>query len=93
MSQKILDKLEEYEQLAYDDGYGEDWLIDVGEGFKFYVRDCIANHTRVSISGFIQYIDNLASNKNSDINESLKNIREKIKNGDSTSTDHSLLNK
>ena len=28
--------LEQWEQEAYHDGYGADWLAEIGEGVKFY---------------------------------------------------------
>ena len=34
------EQLERYEQVAYEGGYGADWLADVGEGVKFYAMMC-----------------------------------------------------
>lgn len=92
MSQKILDKLEEYEQLAYDGGYGDEWLESVGEGFKFYIKDCITENVRPSINGFVKYLNGIASKdcEQSEFNERLKMIKDKIKSGNSSSIDHSL---
>lgn len=59
MSQRLLEKLERYEQDAYNGGYGEDWLIDVGEGFKFYIRDCTDKNEKATIKGFEKYIDKM----------------------------------
>ncbi|WP_064199036.1 hypothetical protein [Brevibacillus brevis] len=59
-AEKLLEKLEKYEQAAYDGSCGEDWYIGIGEGFKLYVRDCIENDNSVTISGFVKWIDNLA---------------------------------
>ena len=30
------ESLEQWEQEAYHDGYGADWLADIGEGVKYY---------------------------------------------------------
>jgi len=59
MSKRLLDKLEKYEQEAYNAGCGADWLTDIGEGFKFYVEQCIQNNQATTIRGFEKYIDNL----------------------------------
>ena len=59
MSKKLLDKLEKYEQKAYDGGYGSDWLENIGEGFKFYIKDCVNKNLRPTIKGFEKYIDNI----------------------------------
>lgn len=32
------ESLEQWEQEAYHDGYGADWLADIGEGVKYYAR-------------------------------------------------------
>lgn len=60
MSKKLLDKLEKYEQQAYNGGYGQDWLEQIGEGFKFYIRDCVNENKKPTIKGFEKYIDNIA---------------------------------
>ncbi len=60
MSKKLLEKLEEYEQIAYDGGFGDEWLEDVAEGFKFYIRDCVDSGGRATISGFAKYLDKKA---------------------------------
>jgi hypothetical protein len=57
---ELLQKLEEYEQLAYDGHLGTDWLIEIGEGFKFYIKDCVNKNEKVTISGFEKYIDGKA---------------------------------
>jgi len=61
-AEKLLEKLERYEQQAYDGGFGSDWLEEIGEGFRFYVADCIDNKRRMSISGFAAWIDEMAKN-------------------------------
>jgi len=60
MSKKLLNKLEKYEQQAYSGGYGVDWLEQVGEGFKVYIRKCVEDNIRRTIEGFERYIDKLA---------------------------------
>lgn len=60
MSEKLLEKLESYEQEAYNGGYGTDWLENVGEGFKFYIQECIDKNIRPTIKGFEKYIDGMA---------------------------------
>lgn len=62
-AEKLLEKLEAYEQIAYDGGFGEDWLVEIGEGFKFYVRDCIEQGKSVTMVGFIKKIDEMAKEK------------------------------
>jgi hypothetical protein len=63
MSKKLLDKLESYEQRAYDGGYGSDWLENIGEGFKFYIQVCVDKNIKSTIKGFEKYIDDMASKK------------------------------
>ncbi|MBV6717263.1 hypothetical protein [Paenibacillus chitinolyticus] len=62
-AEKLLEKLEAYEQSAYGGGYGADWLAEIGEGFKFYVRDCIEQGKSVTMSGFVNRIDRMAIDK------------------------------
>ena len=57
MSKKLLDKLEGYEQQAYDGGYGSDWLESIGEGFKFYIQACVDKNIKPTVKGFEKYID------------------------------------
>jgi hypothetical protein len=59
MSKRLLEKLERYEQEAYDGHFGEDWLCDVGEGFKFYIKDCVIQNKRATIKGFENYLDKI----------------------------------
>ena len=49
--------LEQWEQEAYHDGYGADWLADVGEGIKYYAMDCETKGRRPTFAGLIRYID------------------------------------
>jgi hypothetical protein len=60
MSKKLLEKLEKYEQEAYDGCIGSDWLANIGEGFKFYIKECINKNIKPSINGFEKFIDSLA---------------------------------
>lgn len=62
-AQKLLRKLEGYEQEAYDAAMGCDWLEAIGEGFKFYVRQCADEGMPVTMSGFEKYVDELAREK------------------------------
>ena len=59
MSQALLNKLEKYEQTAYSGGFGEDWLIDVGEGFKFYIQECVDKNKRATIKGFAEKLEKM----------------------------------
>ena len=49
--------LEAWEQEAYQDGYGADWLSDIGEGVKYYAMECEAKGRRPTFAGLIRYID------------------------------------
>lgn len=62
-AQNILAKLEAYEDSAYEGGIGVDWLAEIGEGFKYYVRECIENDVPVSMQGFYKKIDQMASER------------------------------
>lgn len=59
-AKELLEKLESYEQSAYDGGIGVDWLANIGEGFKFYVQSCLEEGKRVTIAGFEKWIDERA---------------------------------
>lgn len=59
MSKHLLTKLERYEEEAYEGGYGSDWLEQVGEGFKFYIQECVTSGRRATITGFERYLDAL----------------------------------
>ena len=50
-------ELEAWEQEAYHDGYGADWLADVGEGVKYYAMECEVAGKRPTFAGLIRYID------------------------------------
>lgn len=62
-AEQLLEKLEAYEQSAYDEGFGMDWTSDIGEGFKFYVKDCIAQGKTITIAGFVRRINEMAVEK------------------------------
>ena len=49
------ESLEQWEQEAYHDGYGADWLADVGEGVKYYAMDCETKGRRLYESGSNHY--------------------------------------
>jgi hypothetical protein len=50
-------KLEEWETVAYTQAWGNEWIETIGEGFKFYARDCAALKSRMSISGFMKWLN------------------------------------
>ena len=50
------ESLEQWEQEAYHDGYGADWLADIGEGVKYYAMECEAKGRRPTFAGLIRYI-------------------------------------
>lgn len=60
---KTLRLLEAYEQYAYDGGFGEDWLVDVGEGFKFFIRFCDASGIKPTIPRFMRWIKTRIADK------------------------------
>ncbi|MBS6283628.1 MULTISPECIES: hypothetical protein [Intestinimonas] len=53
---KYSELLECWEQEAYHDHYGEDWLAEIGEGVKFYAVTCEAEGKRPTFAGLIRYI-------------------------------------
>jgi hypothetical protein len=63
MSKQLLEKLERYEQEAYDGGYGSTYLEAIGEGFKFYIQQCVETKIRPTIKGFEKYIDKIHNDK------------------------------
>ncbi len=62
-AERLLQKLERYEQEAYNGEFGSDWLEDIGEGFKFYVEECAAENKPVTIKGFEKHIDAMRNGK------------------------------
>jgi len=59
---KLYKKLEAYENLAYEGGNGLDWLAEIGEHFKFYVKECEENKTEPTFEGWVARVDKLARN-------------------------------
>jgi len=59
MSKKLLEKLEKYENEAYKSASGVDWLEIIGEGFKFYIKECVNDNKIATIKGFEKYIDEM----------------------------------
>lgn len=53
---KYSELLECWEQEAYHDHYGEDWLVEIGEGVKFYAVKCEAEGKRPTFAGLIRHI-------------------------------------
>lgn len=51
-AKKLLEKLERYEQEHYAGQCGQDWLESIGEGFKFYIEDCIEMNIKPTLEGF-----------------------------------------
>lgn len=49
-------KLEAWEEIAFSQSWGSDWLEQIGEGFKFYARACADENRRMSISGFMLWL-------------------------------------
>lgn len=54
------EQLEAWEQEAYSGGYGEDWLIDVGEGVKFYANLCEGSKKRPTFAGLMKHLSTMA---------------------------------
>ena len=47
------EQLERYEQVAYERGYGADWLTDVGKGVQFYAMMCEERGKRPTFAGLM----------------------------------------
>ena len=60
---RTLRLLESYEQYAYSGGFGEDWLVDVGEGFKFFVQFCDNAGITPTIPRFMRWIETRIADK------------------------------
>ncbi len=58
---KYSEKLEQWEQEAYNGGYGSDWLGEVGEGVKFYVMSCEAKGKRPTFTGLMNYLESMSN--------------------------------
>lgn len=57
---KIIDKLNQYENKAYEGGCGNEYLSELGEGFKLYLGECRGNNKEPTIEGFVKWIDRFA---------------------------------
>jgi len=57
---KLYRKLEAYENSAYEGGVGCDWLSEIGEKYKFYVKECEENNIAPTFEGWVTYVDKLA---------------------------------
>ena len=60
---KKSDLLEAYERYAYSGGFGEDWLVDIGEGFKFFIQYCEDGGITPTIPRFMRWIENRIADK------------------------------
>ena len=61
---KTLRLLEAYERYAYSGGFGNDWLSDVGEGFKFFIEFCDKNEIKPTVPRFMRWIESRIADKN-----------------------------
>lgn len=55
--------LEQWEQEAYNGGYGADWLSEIGEGIKFFAIECEMQGKQPTFTGLIRYLDNLRGHR------------------------------
>lgn len=53
---KYSEKLEAWEQAAYTEGWGCDWLEEIGEGVKFYAMLCEAGGETPTFAGLMRYL-------------------------------------
>ena len=53
------ERLEQLERLAYQGGFGADWLEDVGENVKFYAIACEQRGVRPTFKGLVDHIEAL----------------------------------
>ncbi|MBG9689471.1 hypothetical protein ABD91_00830 [Lysinibacillus sphaericus] len=58
--QKTIKKLEYYEQEAFNEGFGSDWLSDIGEDLRFYFIECHDKEITPSLQEFLYRIDKKA---------------------------------
>ncbi|MCC9090717.1 hypothetical protein [Bacillus pumilus] len=58
-AKKMADMLEDYEQKAYAEYFGVDWLSDVGENLKNYMINCHLEKRAPSFEGLMQWITDL----------------------------------
>ncbi|MCR6108606.1 hypothetical protein HXA34_20160 [Salipaludibacillus agaradhaerens] len=55
----VAEKLDKYEQKAYDDGCSNDWLSGIGENIKLFMIYCDKNDTQPTLEGLILWIDKM----------------------------------
>lgn len=65
---KYSEKLEKWEQEAYDGEYGMDWLEEVGEGVKFYAIECEVKGKRPTFAGLMKHLESKFTMKGGDGN-------------------------
>ncbi len=65
---KYVEKLEKWEQEAYDGGCGADWLGEVGEGVKFYALECEVKGKRPTFAGLMKHLERTNNPKGGDGN-------------------------
>ncbi len=58
-AKQIAEILEGYEQKAYAEGFGQDWLTDVGENLKLYMINCHQKGIKPSFDSLLKWIDEL----------------------------------
>ncbi|WP_144520683.1 hypothetical protein [Bacillus pumilus] len=58
-AKKMSDMLEDYEQKAYAEYFGVDWLSDVGENLKNYMINCHLEKRDPTFEGLMQWITDL----------------------------------
>ncbi|WP_144472993.1 hypothetical protein [Bacillus pumilus] len=58
-AKKMAEMLDDYENKAYKESFGLDWLVSVGEEIKHYMNDCYKNDTEPTIEALMQRIQNL----------------------------------
>lgn len=74
----LLEKLETYEQIAYNGGYGDEWIESIGEGFKFYIQNCVNDNIRPTIKGFENYLDDQIRKSNSNFDIEFEKAQEQL---------------
>ncbi|QKS70232.1 hypothetical protein FLK61_26080 [Paenalkalicoccus suaedae] len=55
----IAEKLERYEQKAYEGGYGIDWLEGIGINLKYYMIECDKKEVEPTMRDFLSRIDEM----------------------------------
>ncbi|MEM5028942.1 hypothetical protein WKH33_07980 [Priestia sp. WB3] len=61
-AKKMADMLEGYEQEAYEEGFGLDWLADVGENLKNYMINCHLEKREPTFEGLMRWINDVHIN-------------------------------